>query len=523
MRRIKIFWAKRSRVLHSAGQSIQRFLVPPFSRNTISAVAIILAVLIAGLGQHFHLPSVQAQTVGYCRFPEAALTQKRQWQEAALQGNKEAQRRYTELVKQHQERLQRCRAQSWPENQAIWIRLYPCDARPGVLDALFDRIVHLGYNEAYVEVFYSGQVLLPQAENRSPWPSVLRTSGAEKVDLLAQAIQKGHQRGLKVYAWMFTMNFGANYGRIANRQAAIARNSQGKNSLETLHEAGLGFDLNSVNKEELFIDPYSDIARSDYYKLVSEVAKRKPDGILFDYIRYPRGTGSRSVASRVQDLWIYGQASQQALYQRAQNQQGLELIRRFLRKGSINGGDMAAIKKAYPGESAPLWQGRNLGSSRNNPTMVQQELWYLTVAHAVEGVLDFLSIAATPAQQQGIPTGVVFFPDGNQIVGFGFDSRLQAWDRFPTSMEWHPMAYAVCSNPTCVVSQVERVLKMAPSNVNIKPVLAGLWGASHRGRPSLEQQMSSLRQAAPNLRSVSHFAYSWQEPEIDRARKQCRL
>ncbi|MEL6129530.1 MAG: hypothetical protein AAFR30_06420, partial [Cyanobacteria bacterium J06628_4] len=58
---------------------------------------------------------------------------------------------------------------------------------------------------------------------------------------------------------------------------------------------------------------------------------------------------------------------------------------------------------------------------------------------------------------------------------------------------------------------------------NVRPALAGVWGKSINNRPSLEAQMNALQRAAPNIQSVSHFAYSWQDPEFDRVRKFCAL
>jgi hypothetical protein len=55
------------------------------------------------------------------------------------------------------------------------------------------------------------------------------------------------------------------------------------------------------------------------------------------------------------------------------------------------------------------------------------------------------------------------------------------------------------------------------------PALAGIWGQSTYNRPALEVQMEALRRAAPRINAVSHFAYSWQDPEFDRVRKFCSL
>ncbi|MCX7593345.1 MAG: hypothetical protein N2235_06230, partial [Fischerella sp.] len=294
---------------------------------------------------------------------------------------------------------------------------------------------------------------------------------------------------------------------------------------------------------------YSLQAKRDYYQMVQEILRRRPDGVLFDYVRYPRQAGSDSIATKVTDLWLYSESTQQALFQRAQNYKGLELIRRFLSKGYVTVGDISEVDKLYPLEGEPMWQGRtppvvqtptpgqaqaaSIGQKppaqkkaiippQQRQSQLQSELWQLSVAHAMQGILDFVNLAAYPAQQLGIPTGVVFFPDGNQTVGKGYDSRLQPWDRFPSSFEWHPMSYASCGNVNCIATQVQQVLSQAKPGTQIIPAIAGQWGKSINGRPPLEAQMQAMRQFASQLRGVSHFAYSWQDPQHDNERKFCR-
>lgn len=469
---------------------------------------------------------VRAQSNPYCQLTVQEVTEIDGIRQAAFQGDQNAQTRYKAIVAEQTERLRDCRNRNWPQNQAIWLRLYDCDALPGVLEGVLDRIVARGYNQVYVEYFYDGQVLLPPSQNRSPWPSAVRGSGLENVDLLAEAIQKGHERGLKVYAWMFTMNFGYTYAQRADRQQALARKGNGATSLDALSgdsETDIKAAEGDVSK--VFIDPYSPQARQDYMEIVNAALSRRPDGVLFDYVRYPRQTGAASVASKVQDLWIYGDAALSTLYQRALNQKGRKLIERYLAQGFISARDVDTADNLYPGEGEPMWQGRgpNAAKAVASVGQLQGDLWYLTVAHAVQGILDFLSMASGPVQRQGIPAGAVFFPGGNKSVGQGFDSRLQPWDRFPSSMEWHPMAYANCgvNNTGCIVEEIQRVLSFAPPGTKVIPALAGNWGESIKNRPSLEMQMQSIRRAFPQITGVSHFAYSWQEPEADRDRKMC--
>lgn len=460
----------------------------------------------------------KAQLTEYCQLPPEAAKEKENLRLSALKGKQEAQKRYQQLVQKQARDLQECRNRNWPQIQAIWLRLYPCDARPGVIDQVMDRIANKGYNQVYLEVFYDGQVLLPSGANTTSWPSVVRTPGTEKTDLLAEAIQKGRGRGLKVYAWMFTTNFGYTYAQRPEREGAIARNGKGQTSLYVVD-----------NNSQVFIDPYNLQAKRDYYQMLQEVLRRRPDGVLFDYVRYPRQAGSDSIATKVTDLWLYSDATQQALFQRALNYKGLDLIRRFLSKGYVTAGDIAEVDQLYPQEGEPLWQGRTSATEQKSiippdqrQPQLQLELWQLSVAHAMQGILDFVNLAAYPAQQMGIPTGAVFFPDGNQMVGRGYDSRLQPWDKFSSSLEWHPMSYANCANADCILAQIQRVLNVAPPSTVVIPALAGKWGESVSNRPSLEAQMQALRQGTPQLRGVSHFAYSWQEPEHDNERKFCR-
>ncbi len=487
-------------------------VVRMFFWQRLFAAAFISSLLLPFLGQ----PS-KAQLNEYCQLPTKAVEEKENLRSSALQGNFEAQKRYQQLLLQHGQAVRDCRQDNWLQVQAIWLRLYPCDIQAGALDRIMDRIVNKGYNAVYVETFYDGRVMLPSNKNPTVWPSVVRAPGQENVDLLAAAIQKGRERGLKVYAWMYTVNFGFNYAERKDRESVIARNGKGQTSLYVVD-----------NGSHVFIDPYSVQAKTDYLQMVQEVALRRPDGILFDYVRYPRQSGSNSIATKVTDLWLYTQSTQQALFRRAQNNKGLDLIRRFLGKGFVTTSDIADVDRLYPYEGEPMWQGRTLiatksflSASQRQPQL-QSDLWQLSVAHAMQGIVDFVTLAAYPAQQMGVPAGAVFFPEGNQIHGQGYDSRLQPWDRFPSNFEWHPMSYANCGNVTCIAQQVQRVLSMAKPETQVTPAIAGGWGQSISGRPPLEIQMQALRRFAPRVRSVSHFAYSWQDPQHDSERKLCR-
>ncbi len=483
-----------------------------YSRRLYRSMVAALLTSSSLVSQCWLTQTAQAQTEAYCWLSNDAIAQKQSLLIGTLKGNSDSQNRYKALVKQHADYLRQCRSRTWPNTQAVWLRLYPCDVRTGAIDEILDRLVNRGYNQVNIEAFSDGQVLLPSSDNPTPWPSVVRMRGKEKVDLLAQVIEKGRERGLRVYAWMFTMNFGYSYAQRPDRQGVLARNGSGETSLSFVKDG-----------PQAFIDPYNNQAKADYYQLVQTVLKRRPDGILFDYIRYPRGSGGDSVVTRVEDLWIYSDAAKQALYERGLNNKGRELIKRYIRQGSISSGDLAEVNKLYPKEATPLWQGRN-PLPTDTLASLQWQLWQLSVAHAAQGVLDFLALASLPAQQTGIKAGAVFFPDANQGVGQGgYDSRLQPWDRFPSSLEWNPMSYGACGSTSCIEDLVKRVVDRASAGTQVVPALAGTWGRSVSNRPPLEVQMQALRQRTPQINSISHFAYSWQDPEFDRDRKFCQM
>ncbi len=484
------------------------------STKLLTTTFLALTSLLNPLG----IGAVKAAEGPYCQFVPAEVEAKEKLLRSSIDDPTTA-IAYEAILQQHSEMLQLCRSQTWPEDQAVWLRLYPCDANPGSIDYVLDRIVNLGYNKVHLEVFYDSQVLLPSADNPTPWTPVVNTPEKQNVDLLQQTIDKAHQRGLKVYAWLFTMNFGYTYAQRSDRQSALARNGMGQDTLTFVHD-----------RSQAFIDPYSPQAQTDYYNLVQEVLERQPDGILFDYIRYPRGIGGQSYVHNVRGLWIYSESSLNALYDRAGNKKGQAVIEKYVETGDITVSDIKAIDLQFPQEARAKWQGRpylpddkaTVESRRDN---LHRDLWFFSVAHAAQGIIDFLSFAAKPAQDRNLPAGAVFFPDANRLVGTtAFDSRLQAWDKFPADLQWHPMAYAVCGEKTdCITDRIETVLKTASEKTTVIPALAGAWGKVYRDHPALETQIEALRKATPEINSMSHFSYAWQEPERDRQRKECNF
>jgi hypothetical protein len=424
--------------------------------------------------------------------------------------NSLARQQYDQLVAKHAKNLANCRQITKPATLGIWLRVYPCDLQPGSLDQTLDNIVNLGYNRIYLNTFYDGRVLLPQQDNPTIWKSVVGAE-APRADLLAEVIQKGRQRGIKVYAWLFTMNFGPKYGSKTEgttRHEAIARNGFGETNLEDPAA------LPEVKQaSHIFVDPYNQEARNDLRTLVQAVAQRKPDGMVFDYVRYAHRT--RPMLTDVRDLMIYGTSSFKLLMQRSLTPQSANLLYNYLAKGQVTN-KAKSLSNAW---KSPLGITRSAQS-----TSLNQQLWQLVIAHAQNGVVEFLNQAIAPAKQQNIATGAVFFPRANQVSDLGVDPRLQPWHQFKEVGEWLPMIYGACGNTDCLVEELGLVMQQANERQQvICPVLAGYSGQSLNGRPALETQMSAIYRAYPKLQCMSHFAYSWIDPELDRRRRTCKL
>ncbi|MDY7021960.1 MAG: hypothetical protein SWJ54_11475, partial [Cyanobacteriota bacterium] len=226
-----------------------------------------------------------AQVSPYCQLSSEQITLKESLRLAST-ASPEAKKQYEDTLTQHAQAIFRCRGQSWLKEQAIWLRLYPCDAKPGVIDKILDDLVNRGYNKVYLEVFYDGQVLLPASQNNTPWPSVLRSPGTENIDLLAETIQKGRRRGLQVYAWAFLLNFGYTYTLLPDRNPVLARNGDGETTVSAIASGSDADDYGESYTNQGFVDPYNLQARQDYQTLLEAILARRPQGVLFDYVRY---------------------------------------------------------------------------------------------------------------------------------------------------------------------------------------------------------------------------------------------
>ena len=438
-----------------------------------------------------------------------------------------AKSQYGAIVQKHKSELQACRDRLAPQTQATWIRLYPNDAKAGVLEDVFDKMANRGYNQVFIETFYDGRVLLPVADNPTPWRSVLEESVksgevSADYDLWKQAIAIGKERGLKVYGWSFAMNFGYGYSEIKGRSVALALNGNGNNSIANtnfdrqLVANGRAFYEDAYEEDHLFADPYSAIAKADLTSVVKALMQRHPDGMVFDYVRYPTNS-TGALIDNVKQLWIHGKSSRSALLNSIDNKNVRELMALYLQNGDLTSDDVIQTEKRLADTSKV--KPTNIKNPKETAAIAEGLLWNIATNHAYQGVINFVTAVSAPLKQNNMAIGTVFFPNGNRAESGKFEARMQPWDRFPIYMERHPMTYALCNDGSCVAEQVAEVVNQSSPETLVCPVLAGTWGQGFDGHPSFEKQMQAIRAREPKINCFSHFVYSWMEPESDRLRK----
>lgn len=122
---------------------------PTLSRKTRRVVNLFLSLLLVPL---VNSKSTSAQVLPYCQLSPEQITLKDSLRLAAA-ASPEAQKQYEDTLTQNAQAVFQCRRQSWLKEQAIWLRLYPCDAKPGAIEKILDDLVNRGYNKVYLEVF----------------------------------------------------------------------------------------------------------------------------------------------------------------------------------------------------------------------------------------------------------------------------------------------------------------------------------------------------------------------------------
>lgn len=177
----------------------------------------------------------------------------------------EAIAQYDRLLKQVAE-ANRPDADARIQRRGLWIRPYRGDLTGMDVLEVLDNAQRMGITEIYVETFQNGTL-----HYRSP--SGLFPPATPGVELLNVYSREARKRGMKVYAWLHTLNFGKAYGEAHPEQ---------------LVRDGFGRTSDASEKPSWRVSPSHPEVRRRLNLMAWELASSGlVDGIQLDYIRYP--------------------------------------------------------------------------------------------------------------------------------------------------------------------------------------------------------------------------------------------
>lgn len=131
----------------------------------------------------------------------------------------------------------------------------------------------------FVQIYRGNQSWFPsKAADSSPYQACVKSVSEDPFALL---IQKAHDAGIEVHAWINLLSLGANKKAPILKKygpGILTKNTKQKWSLDDYKIDG-----------QFFLEPGDTRVRAELLTLVKEIVRRYPalDGIQFDYLRYP--------------------------------------------------------------------------------------------------------------------------------------------------------------------------------------------------------------------------------------------
>jgi uncharacterized lipoprotein YddW (UPF0748 family) len=185
--------------------------------------------------------------------------------------------------------------------QGLWIRPYRGDLSGLHVLEVLDNAQAMGITEIYVEAFQAGKLHYRSPSGVFP-PATPATATAPEVELLRVYSQEGRRRGMKVYAWLHTLNFGQEYGE-ANPDQLV--------------RDGFGRVSGATEKQSWRVSPTHPEVRRRLNLMAWELASSGlVDGIQLDYIRYPvrLKEGDVDPTADPRNFWGYSSHQMQSFF-----------------------------------------------------------------------------------------------------------------------------------------------------------------------------------------------------------------
>jgi uncharacterized lipoprotein YddW (UPF0748 family) len=193
------------------------------------------------------------------------------------------------------------------KRKGLWIRPYRGDLTGLHVLEVLDNAQSLGITEIYVEAFQAGTLHYKSPSGLFPLatPGSAATNGkaaTPDVELLKIYSREARRRGMKVYAWLHTLNFGQAYGEAHPEQ---------------LVRDGFGRTSGASEKQSWRVSPSHPEVRRRLNLMAWELASSgMVDGIQLDYIRYPvrLKEGDIDPSADPRNFWGYSAAQMQGFF-----------------------------------------------------------------------------------------------------------------------------------------------------------------------------------------------------------------
>jgi len=178
------------------------------------------------------------------------------------------------------------------------------------LEAMLQAAEEMGVEHLFIQVYRGNRAWYPsKLADDGPFQAVLRRDGQ---DPLAFVLQKAHERGMKVHAWVNLFHLARNREAPVIKRLgrdAILTDTFGRSLLDYQNlQPGDGLSLDTPG---YWLDPANPTVQAYLIEVMIELVSHYPhlDGLHLDYIRYPYAVPLPPDSTRPRLDFGYGETS----------------------------------------------------------------------------------------------------------------------------------------------------------------------------------------------------------------------
>ncbi|MBM3266093.1 MAG: hypothetical protein FJZ01_00465 [Candidatus Sericytochromatia bacterium] len=359
--------------------------------------------------------------------------------------------------------------------KGLWVRPYRRDAIALDVLEVMDNAQSLGITDLFVETFRGGRVNYLRG---GTFPS------RYSEDLLAVYVKEGQRRGIRIHAWLHTLDFGPDWAKARP---------------DTLVLDGFGQPSGSTERGSARVSPALSEVHREVAELIGESAARGVDGVMLDYLRYPTRLKGDDIDESADPRNFFGYNLRQfeaAL--RRHPELATPEARDFLRTGNL-------AREEQREDLMARWKGA-----------------------LSEDLESLIGVARDRATRENVALGAAYFPD---YYFHPHDTRVQESRRWAPQFDLlSPMCYQYYLDEypgPYGTYTINRALEIADDTIarlpaNKAPLLMPSFSAEVPGTPyervfhhrTLREQTAFLKgrvfdKAFPRIGGVAYFSYGW--------------